>query len=136
MNNIIWKQLKEFNRYEVSNTGLVRRIKTGRIIKPFITSNRVRYKLRGEEGRRKIFFAHRLVMMTFLDKNIDGVEIYHINRNPQDNRLENLRLSDRVSNMSNTSRADRRREKIDKIIELHRKGLTTEEIYQATKNTP
>jgi len=45
--------------------------------------------------------AHRLIYKMFNDENIDGCEIDHIDGNPLNNKLENLRLVTHRANMLN-----------------------------------
>lgn len=54
----------------------------------------------------KHYYVHRLVAETFLDNPQNKPEIDHINRNPSDNRLENLRWATRSENNRNTSAND------------------------------
>lgn len=43
--------------------------------------------------------VHQLVMKTFVGEPPDGMEVLHINGNPKDNRLENLRYGTRTENV-------------------------------------
>lgn len=54
----------------------------------------------------KHYRVHRLIAETFLDNPQCKPEIDHINRNPGDNRLENLRWATRSENNRNTSAND------------------------------
>lgn len=54
----------------------------------------------------KHYYVHRLIAETFLDNPQNKPEIDHINRNPSDNRLENLRWATRSENNRNTSAND------------------------------
>lgn len=50
----------------------------------------------------KLMFAHRVAWAIFYGKHPDG-EIDHLNHDRKDNRIENLRLVDRLSNGKNLS---------------------------------
>lgn len=52
---------------------------------------------------KKLYGCHRIVWIIINGSDIPkGMEIDHINRNPLDNRIENLRLVTRSENMMNT----------------------------------
>ena len=58
--------------------------------------------------RGKKYKVHRLVLETFVGfAPKDRPECDHINRDKHDNRVENLRWTDRVGNNRNTSKQDR-----------------------------
>ena len=64
----MWKQLDEFPNYCVSDTGLIKRISTGNVMKPHITKDGYfRIKL----TRGKMAYIHRLVASAFIP-NPDG----------------------------------------------------------------
>jgi hypothetical protein len=83
----IWKKIKGYEKYEVSNHGRVRR--GNLIIRPY--NNGLGYiavKVRGG-GIRKRFYMHRLVLQTFCPTT-KKVEVNHIDHNKNNNHLENL----------------------------------------------
>lgn len=64
---------------------------------------------RGYKGIRisgKIYKVHRLVGETYIPNPENKPEIDHINRNPSDNRVENLRWATRTENNRNTRAND------------------------------
>lgn len=94
----IWKPVVGYEaEYEVSNIGRVRRIKTGRVLKPRITPhgyNRVVLS----KGEAKHALVHRLVLAAFCGPRPDGMESCHGNGDRADNRIENLRWDTRANN--------------------------------------
>ncbi len=102
MENEIWKQCGESNQcfYQVSNMGRVKSItkrnKKERIMKgsPDI-GNYLRITI------NKSIFIHTLVITTFIGPKLKGLEIDHIDRNPQNNRLDNLRYCTHSENIKN-----------------------------------
>lgn len=54
-----------------------------------------------------LYKVHRLIAETFIPNPENKQEIDHTNRNPQDNRVENLRWATRQENCRNTYRHDK-----------------------------
>lgn len=84
------------------NTGIISRTKkkSGCSIGPVMTTSPRGYrtiKINGIQYRQ-----HRLCPL-FIGINPDGYEIDHINGDPSDNRIKNLRIVDRSTNCLNTS---------------------------------
>lgn len=88
---MIWKTVNECNLYEVSNTGLVRRIETKRILKGCITSGYRSVKFTFPDGKQRRFYVHRLVAEHFLPPqgNKDLV-VNHKDGDKLNNNVENL----------------------------------------------
>lgn len=96
----VWKPVKDFNGfYEVSNTGLVRSVSRidsnnhlvkGVILKPFV--DKWGYEIVGlhKDGIRLTRRVHRLVAEAFLPNPKNYPQINHINRNKNDNSVNNL----------------------------------------------
>jgi len=84
----IYKLIKEFNTYEVSNIGNVRNIKTGRILKPRSRGGYLAVNL--YNNGQKSPDIHRLVAKAFIPNINNSPVVNHINGNKADNRVENL----------------------------------------------
>lgn len=90
----VWLPLKGIvecgDNYELSNTGKVRNIITGRIIKQRLkNSGYLQVDLRFN-SKRKTYMIHRLVALAFI-KQVKGKEtVNHINGNKADNFVYNL----------------------------------------------
>lgn len=85
----VWKKIKGFSRYEISNLGRIRNEK--KILKQRKCLNG--YPIIGlvnDFGKRINCRVHSLLYYTYYDK-IEDYSIDHINRIRDDNRLENLR---------------------------------------------
>ena len=99
---MIWKTLKENNKYEISDTGLVRRIDTKQTLSGCITSGYRSVKLTFNNSKEKRFYVHRLVAEHFINnpdpKNKTFVN--HKDGNKLNNCIENLEwVSPRENNL-------------------------------------
>jgi hypothetical protein len=91
--------VRRFTRYAVSNYGRVKEVKTGKLRKI------------GKDGRLSIcngvkdtrmFLVHRLMLLAFNVKNPDNKpEVDHIDSDPTNNKLSNLRWATKHENMMN-----------------------------------
>lgn len=113
----LWKDIPGYEgRYQASTEGRIRSVDfkvrgvchfTGR---PFIRTIKGRVLKPGQyckSGHLSVVLGHgtpgkpvhQLVMRTFIGAPKDGDEILHINGNPKDNRLSNLRYGTRTENI-------------------------------------
>lgn len=96
-----WLTLPDFPNYAVSSLGVIINKKTNRILKPSEKyspprSNGQRVPEKATVGlpkNKKIhtIAIHRLVLATFNPTKLKNVTVDHIDRNPFNNRLDNLR---------------------------------------------
>lgn len=90
-----WKEIVGFDGYYVSNQGRVKRIyQNGKelILKYDYIRNGNKLKpkvLLYKEGKAYHFYVSRLVSEAF-QSLVDGMEVHHVNKDSQDNRLSNL----------------------------------------------
>lgn len=101
----IWKGIKDFPNYEVSNKGQVRNIKTGRILKPYVNlgGGKGYYKVRltSAPNESKQFFVHRLVAEAFIPKEKEEyTDVNHIDEDRLNNSVDNLEWCTRSYNTS------------------------------------
>lgn len=83
-----WKGINGFPLYEVSDSGLVRNIKTGRILSQEIThAGYARVILM---PTRKKYAVHRLVATAFVDGYKPGLQVNHKDENKLNNSACNL----------------------------------------------
>lgn len=88
-----WGNLPEFDgKYEVSDTGLVRNVQTGKELKGTIDKDGyLNVGLDLWSGKRKTYRIHRLVAMIFKPCiNMEKYTINHINHIKTDNHVDNL----------------------------------------------
>lgn len=116
---INWKDIPGYEGiYQVSNTGLVKRIKTskgaraGRILVPGHDRGypSVNLLTNGKYKHRKI---HQLVMLAFVGDRPAGIEVNHKNGIRHDNRLENLEYLTKQENITHSVQ----------VLHSHRRGV-------------
>lgn len=98
--NEIWKTIKDYEDYEVSNMGNVRRLfpKGYHYLKQIQQRDGyMRVKL-CKNGQPKRFSVHRLVAQAFLDNPLNLPQVNHKNHIRTDNRVDNLEWCDNKYN--------------------------------------
>lgn len=98
----IWKPIENYENYSVSTFGQVRNDKTGKILKEYKdTKGRLQINC-WKNGICKHFQIHRLVALAFIENPSNKSDIDHINNDPLNNHIENLRWATREENSRNT----------------------------------
>lgn len=101
----IFKVIEGFPKYEVSNLGNVRNIKTGRVLKCAETHDGYsRVGLYNEDGKQHLR-VHRLVAKAFLANQLNKLYVDHMNSIRNDNRLCNLRFATKKENTQHSKLA-------------------------------
>jgi hypothetical protein len=104
----VWETIVDFPDYEISNHGRIisYRCSKARLLKASTLQRG--YKqicLKDSDDRQSLLLVHRLVARHFLPPpREDQKEVDHIDRNPSNNIVTNLRWSTRSANMRNTCR--------------------------------
>lgn len=103
-------EISGFEDYLVSDCGKVYSTKFNRFKERKLTPDKNGYltvSLSPDGGlTRKTFKVHRLVAQAFIKKDIDELEVNHLNGVKSDNRVENLELVTHSDNMSHASSTD------------------------------
>ena len=134
----IWKPIKDYENYEVSNLGKVKSLnynRTGeeKILKPRKDKDGYLYVGLYKSGKRKFFKIHRLVATAYIFNPDDKPQINHIDCNRQNNCVENLEWCTIKENaqyrekMSNGKCVENAKKRNKPIIATNLK--TGEEIY-------
>jgi len=83
-----WKDILDYENYEVSNLGNVRNKKTGRILKSY---NKGGYAVIGlSKTQGKIFYIHRLVCQAFIPNPENKPQVNHKDKNGLNNNVSNI----------------------------------------------
>lgn len=70
----MWKNIPNYSSYEASDTGLVRRIISNQILKPFVMSNGYfALSITNDNCINKTELIHRIVLLTFTGSCPDGL---------------------------------------------------------------
>jgi len=100
-----WKTISGFENYEVSSFGRVR--KGDRILKPSTDKTGRKQVQLYKESVQTSIRIHRLVAEAFLETGQTGQVIDHIDRNPSNNHVSNLRWCSRSDNNRNVKRKNK-----------------------------
>ncbi|ATE83523.1 HNH endonuclease [Lactococcus phage LP9801] len=112
-------KIEGFEKYEVSNLGKVRNIKSGRILKPVLDrSGYLKHGLSGYD-KRKSLLLHRIIAIAFIDNPEEKPCVNHIDENKTNNDLSNLEWCTVRENNIHGTRTKRGAEKRSKkVIQL------------------
>ena len=109
-------KIEGFEKYEVSNLGKVRNIKSGRILKPSLNKNGyLMHHLYGYD-KQEYLPLHRIVATAFIDNPEGKPQVNHIDENKLNNDLSNLEWCTVRENMIHGTRTKRIAEKLSKKI--------------------
>lgn len=134
------RQIKDYPNYSITKDGYVFRTNGPRPkqLKWIAASNRRQYyqvglyQLNGK--KRDLKYVHRLVWEAYNGPIPDKMTIDHIDGNPANNHIDNLRLVTRSDNsklwaIQNTNTLELRSKK-DEMIELNKSGLSIRDIAE------
>lgn len=115
---MIWKTIKEFENYEVSDQGQVRNKKTGRILKGSIKTKNSKFGYANiilyNKGKRRITLVHRLVAEAFIPNPNNYPQVNHKDENSLNNKASNLEWCTAKYNMNYGTYPQRTRERMIK----------------------
>lgn len=115
----IWKQVKEYPGYEVSDQGRIKSFKqnkNGKILNGVVRKGYLQVDFR-KDGVTHSEGVHRIVLSTFSPReNMDQYTVNHKDGNPLNNKLDNLEW---MTLSENTSHARRILQSGNKTIKVH-----------------
>lgn len=126
----MWKQIKDFDDYEVSENGEVRSLKYGKeiILKGRLSKDGyLRYTLH-KNGKAYEFKGHRLVAEAFIPNPENKPTINHINGDKTCNKKWNLAWATKKEQMQHAYKLGLKRP-----IEPKNKKLTNEQVLEIRK---
>lgn len=123
----IWKDIKDYEGYQVSNMGRVRSVyKNGKekMLKPQ-TNNRYLYVNLYKNKKIKKKYIHRLVAEAFLDDYSEFLEVNHKDENKTNNYMANLEMCTKEYNVNYGTRTERASKSLRGVF-VNRKDLSNE----------
>ena len=105
---MLFASLPAFPNYKIYFDGRVYSTKRDIFIKSSIDKDGYENIQLNSNGKMKNFKLHRLLAMCFFphNNNLEKIQLDHINRIRNDNRLENLRFADSALQQENTKRKE------------------------------
>lgn len=104
-NKQLWVNILGYPNYDLREDGLVKNIKTGRILKQCDNSSGYRTLNLYNNGKRRSVSAHVLVAENFCDGYKPGLEVNHKDGNKHNNHYSNLEWETRGGNQSHAYKA-------------------------------
>jgi hypothetical protein len=132
-----WRPIADYDMYEISNLGNVRKTyKNGKvkILKPSVTGKGYLHVCLYSNGNGKSFRVHRLVAMAFIEQVGGKLTVDHIDRDRSNNNVENLRFADMKEQCINriTYRTDIE-ETDPKLRKVIRTSINNKEYHNANR---
>ena len=98
----IWKAIDNYETYSVSTFGRVNNNNTGKLLKGTKHPQGYTQVYLSKIEEKKKYMIHRLVAIAFIPNPENKNDVDHIDNNPANNSLYNLRWSSRSENLMNT----------------------------------
>lgn len=134
-----YKTVTSYPNYEVSNTGLIRNKRTGRVLKPQVLSKGYLGVRLYEGGNGKTLKIHRLVALAFVSGHFLFAQVNHLDGDKTNNNASNLEWctgqenhDHKMENGLNSSPRIYSDLTYEKIKRLHTSGLSTRKISTIT----
>ena len=131
-----YRQIKDFENYEISNYGNVRNKKTKRILKSNCVGKGYLAVQLSKNSTRKSFQIHRLIALEFIPNSDpeNKTQVNHIDGNKLNNNIDNLEWVTPSENIVHAYEVLNRSPSVPKKKEEKSKKRITDPILQLDKN--
>ena len=96
----IWKTIKGFENYKVSNTGKVYSLAKNKVMKPWIISSGYYAVYLVDREVSKHMLVYRLVALNFIDNPLNKPQVNHIDGDKLNNNVDNLEWTTASENIN------------------------------------
>lgn len=140
----MWKQIKDFPMYSVSDEGQVKNNKTQRILSAAYNQDGYAIVQLWKDKKPSMKRIHRLVLETFCPiENSELFEVNHLDRNIKNNFLQNLEWCSSSQNILHRDKEDNPNKKTKKVqvefldgtIKVFNSLTDCAEYFNVTKST-
>lgn len=87
-----WREIADFPGFEVSDHGRIKNAVTGNVLKPGYVGGKLAVSIR-RSRTPELVYIHREVAKAFINSEIHGVVVKHVNGMSADCRVANLRVT-------------------------------------------
>ena len=131
----IWRTVKDYPLYSVSNLGRLKNNKTQKILKGGLDIYGYRIAILCNNGKRKSKTIHRLIAEAFIDNPDNKPQVNHINGDKSDNRLENLEWMTAGENTRDANRHGKGHQMNQNGEKNSMSSLTEQQVIEIIKET-
>lgn len=96
----IWKTIKGFENYKVSNTGKVYSLEKNKVMKPWVINSGYQVIALVDREISKRMLVHRLVALNFIDNPLNKPQVNHIDGDKLNNNVDNLEWTTASENIN------------------------------------